>query len=292
MSSLVWERTYFDLEREQMEEKKRSKKNLYKILFIVFLIGLGISVGVIAHDIYVKHMAKDKISDLAGNDTETESGTESGTEVLVEPTETEEDILAQLGIVVPEKNLDWNALKETNPDIYAWIYIPNTNVDYPILQHSKDDAYYLDHDVNGNKNADGSIFSERKYNTTDFTDFNTVLYGHNMKAKTMFATLHSFKDATFFEANRYVYIYTPDKVLVYDIFAAYKFSNKHILAYYSTVSDGGKQRYLDEVFDIRDMSAHFREGVEVTVDSHILTLSTCIGGDSESRYLVQAVLIE
>ena len=94
------------------------------------------------------------------------------------------------------------------------------------------------------------------------------------------------------EANRYVYIYMPDKVLVYDIFAAYKFSDKHILANYSTVSEAGKQQYLDEVFGTRDMRAHFREGVAVTVENHILTLSTCIGGQPNNRYLVQGVLIE
>lgn len=280
MSSLVWERTYFDFERDKMKEKKNNK-TIYKILFIVCLIGLGVSLGVIGHGLYMQWQAEQQIADLAGNNTEVE----------VE-TETEEDILSQLGIVVPEKNLDWNQLKETNEDIYAWIYIPNTNVDYPILQNSEDDAYYLDHDINGNQNVEGSIFSEAKYNTTEFTDFNTLLYGHNMKAKTMFATLHSFEDASFFEENRYVYIYMPDKVLVYDIFGAYRFSDTHILAYYSTVSDDGKQRYLDEVFGIRDMNAHFREGVEVTVDSHLLTLSTCIGGAPNSRYLVQAVLIE
>ena len=266
--------------------KNKPNKNIYKTLFVVFLIGFLISVGFIAYDKYVESASEKKVELLSGNNTESMS------ETAVIETETEEDILSQLGIVVPEKNLDWELLKQTNEDIYAWIYIPNTNVDYPILQHSSDDAYYLKHDLDGNTSSAGSIYSERKYNNTEFTDFNTVLYGHNMKAKTMFATLHNFEDSTFFAENRYIFIYTPEKVLVYDIFAAYKFSNKHILAYYSTVSEGGKQNYLDVIFGIRDMSAHFREEVEVTVESHILTLSTCVGGDSNSRYLVQGVLIE
>ena len=269
--------------KEKKEVKKVNKKNIYKVLFIVFLIGLGIALGVMAHEAYMRWLAQEKMESLAGNDTETE---------FVEETETEVDLYTRLGITIPEKNLDWTILKETNSDIYAWIYIPNTNVDYPILQHENDDAFYLTHDIDGNKNKDGSIYSEKAYNTTDFTDFNTVLYGHNMRAKTMFATLHSFEDATFFEENRYVYIYMPDSVLVYEIFGAYKFSDKHLLANYSTISDAGKQMYLDEVFGIRDMSAHFREGVEVTVDNHILTLSTCIGGQPNNRYLVQGVLIE
>lgn len=283
MSSLVWERAYFGLEREIMGNRF-NKKNVYKVLIIIFLIIFGISVGIIVHDIYTRWMAEKQIEELAGNNTENE--------VVTDNTEENQDILAQLGIKVPEKNLDWNLIKEINPDIYAWIYIPNTNVDYPIVQSSKDDTYYLDHDINGKKNSEGSIFTEGKYNSTDFSDFNTLLYGHNMKTKTMFATLHSFEDASFFEENRYVYVYTQDKVLVYDIFAAYTFSDLHILANYSTVSSDGKQKYLDDVFGIRDMQAHYREGVEVTVDSHILTLSTCIGGQPNNRYLVQAVLIE
>jgi len=273
--------------RDSMEKKnfkQINKKNIYKVMLVVFLIGFVVSLGVIVYDFYTRWLAEKQIQQLSGNDTETEA--------VIEDTEVEEDVLARLGIDVPEKNLDWDLLKETNPDIYAWIYIPNTKVDYPILQSSKDDTYYLNHDINGNKNSEGSIFTEGKYNGTDFTDFNTLVYGHNMKAKTMFATLHSFEDASFFEENRYVFVYTPDKVLVYDIFAAYTFSDVHILANYSTVSDEGKQQYLEDVFGVRDMQAHYREGVEVTVNSHLLTLSTCIGGQPNNRYLVQAVLIE
>ena len=273
--------------RDSMEKKigkQINKKNIYKVLLIVFLIGFLVSLGIIVRDVYTRWLAEQQIQELSGNDTESEA--------VIENTEVEEDILTRLGIEVPEKNLDWNLLKETNSDIYAWIYIPNTKVDYPILQSAKDDTYYLDHDINGNKNAEGSIFTEREYNSKDFTDFNTLVYGHNMKAKTMFATLHSFEDASFFEENRYVFVYTPDKVLVYDIFAAYTFSDIHILANYSTVSEAGKQQYLEDVFGVRDMQAHYREGVEVTVNSHLLTLSTCIGGRPNNRYLVQAVLIE
>jgi len=284
---LSLERGHILILRDSMEKKnfkQINKKNIYKVMLVVFLIGFVVSLGVIVYDFYTRWLAEKQIQQLSGNDTETEA--------VIEDTEVEEDVLARLGIDVPEKNLDWDLLKETNPDIYAWIYIPNTKVDYPILQSSKDDTYYLNHDINGNKNSEGSIFTEGKYNGTDFTDFNTLVYGHNMKAKTMFATLHSFEDASFFEENRYVFVYTPDKVLVYDIFAAYTFSDVHILANYSTVSDEGKQQYLEDVFGVRDMQAHYREGVEVTVNSHLLTLSTCIGGQPNNRYLVQAVLIE
>lgn len=271
------------MEEKKVEKKKIDKKKIYKVLFVVFAIGFVISLGVLVSDMYARWQEQKRIDSLAGN---------TETEVVEETTETEQDLYTRLGIEIPEKNLDWQVLKETNADIYAWIYIPNTDIDYPVLQHETDDAYYLRRDLDGNKNTAGCIFSEHTYNSKEFDDFNTVLYGHNMRDKTMFQNLHNFEDAAFFEENRYVYIYLPDRVLVYDIFAAYEFSDRHVLANYSTISDAGKQKYLDEVFDVRDMKAHFREDVEVTVDNHILTLSTCITGKPDNRYLVQAILIE
>mgnify|MGYP003307136749 CR=1 FL=1 len=266
---------------EKKTEKKIDKKKIYKVLFVVFAIGFVISLGVIFFDMYDRWQEQKRLESLAGNDTETE---------YVE--ETEEDLYTKLGIEIPEKNLDWNLLNETNPDIYAWIYIPNTVIDYPVLQHPTDDAFYLRRDIDGNKSTAGCIFSEHTYNSRNFDDFNTVLYGHNMKAKTMFQNLHFYEDATFFEENRYVYIYTSERVFVYEIFAAYEFSDKHVLANYSTVSEAGKQRYLDEVFSIRDMKAQFRDDVDVTVENHLLTLSTCVDGKPNNRYLVQGILIE
>ena len=83
-----------------------------------------------------------------------------------------------------EVSIDFEALQQQNADIYAWIRIPETQIDYPILQHPSDDAYYLNHTVEGTEGLPGSIYTE-KVNSKDFTDFNTVIYGHNMKNGTM-----------------------------------------------------------------------------------------------------------
>ena len=189
------------------------------MLFIVFSIGFIVSVTLMVSNWWNEWQAQKKFESLMQN-TETES--EVASEIVSETeTETELDVLAQMGISVPEKNLDWNALWEQNEDIYAWIYIPNTNIDYPVLQHATDDTYYLEYNLDGSKGRPGCIYSEHKYNSKDFMDFNTALYGHNMRVGTMFATLHNFEDSTFFNENRYIYIYLPDgTVYVYDIFAA------------------------------------------------------------------------
>ena len=87
--------------------------------------------------------------------------------------------------------IDFASLQARNPDVYAWITVPGTQVDYPILQSASDNGYYLDHTIDGEEKPEGSIFTEN-YNSKDFEDPNTVIYGHNMKNGSMFRTLHDY----------------------------------------------------------------------------------------------------
>ena len=275
---------------DNKKENNGGKNRIYIVLLVVFVIGLVVCLGMMGHNAWMEHKAQQKFEDLLPSESGSEKIEDTETE-MAEETETEIDILEQLGITIPEKNLNWDDLYKTNEHIYAWIYIPNTNVDYPVLQHPTDDTYYLDYNLDGTKGYPGCIYSEHRYNSTDWTDFNTLLYGHNMKNGTMFRTLHNFEDRSFFEENRYIYIYTPEHVYVYDIFAAYANEAKHILVVYDNSTPAGRQQYLDDLFGIRSMSAHFRSDVEVTTDSNILTLVTCISGQPNQRYFVQGVLV-
>lgn len=270
-------------EKQTKNEKKNDNKKIFKIGRICFSIAFVIIVVLMARNWWVEKQAQKQFENLAGQ-------TETTQQPEIE-TETEgEDVSELMGVEIPEKNLDWDELKATNEHIYAWIYIPNTKVDYPVLQHPEDDSYYLDYNLDGTKGYPGCIYSEHVYNSTDFMDFNTLLYGHNMKNGTMFKTLHNFKDREFFEENRYIYIYTPETVYVYDIFAAYENQAIHILAYYDNESESDRTRYIKDLFSTRDMSVHFRDGVEVTKDSKILTLVTCTG-NNDTRYFVQGVML-
>lgn len=216
-----------------------------------------------------------------------EVSTEDSTEEIVE---SEEDIFKELGLENPGKVLDWEKLQNENNDIYAWIYIPDTNIDYPILQHETDDTYYLNYNLDGSKGYPGCIYTER-INKKDFSDKNTLIYGHNMKNGTMFADIHKFKERDFFESHRYAYVYTPEKLFIYDIFAVYKFSDAHILYSYDCVSEDGYQNYLNLIFKDYKQDGNFRDGVEVTKEDSIITLSTCISGQNDKRLLLQAVCI-
>jgi len=187
--------------------------------------------------------------------------------------------------------VDFAALQEeTNADIYAWISIPDTQIDYPILQHPTDDTYYLNYNLDGSKGYPGCIYTEKE-NARDFSDFNTVIYGHNMKNGTMFHDLHNYADESFLSDHPYVYIYTPDRVLRYRIFAAYNYDDRHLLYSFDYATEEGRNGYLSEIFNIRSMSAVRDDQVEVTSEDSLITLSTCIGSQAEKRYLVQAVLV-
>ncbi len=205
----------------------------------------------------------------------------------------EKDIrfLEEEEIPIPEKEIDFEDLKEnTNKDIYAWIYVPGTQVDYPVLRHPTDNSYYLNYNIDGTKGYPGCIYTE-DYNSMDFTDFNTVLYGHNMRNGTAFGSLHKFEDADFFEENPYVYVYTEERLLVYEIFRAYEFSNIHLLLGYDMNSEWGISKYLEDVQEVRGMVCNKRDELFPDADNHVITLSTCVSNNGNKRYLVQGVLL-
>ena len=195
----------------------------------------------------------------------------------------------------PDKGIDWDKLHATNPDIYAWINVPGTSVDYPVLQHPTDNGYYLMHNLDGSYGYPGVIYTE-DYNSKDFTDPNTVLYGHNMDNTTMFSTLHKFSDPDMVLNPHYIYIYTEDgRTLVYEIFAAYEYPSLHLLINFDVKNEYVFEQYLRNISNI-DITgtgvANIRHDIEPTVDDRIITLSTCTTDhDASERFLVVGVLL-
>lgn len=200
-------------------------------------------------------------------------------------------VFSLVGFDVPEKKIDFAALKEENQDIYAWITIPDTPVDYPILQDAEEADYYLMHNLDGSYGYPGCIYTQY-YNSKDWTDNHTVIYGHNMKDGSMFAVLHNYKDTEFFAQNPYVYIYAEDGVRVYQIFAAYETSDAHLLLTNSTDTKEGFAWYLGSVFGMKDgMGNNFDRTLGIDSSDKIISLETCIGNKPTKRYVVQAVLV-
>ena len=199
--------------------------------------------------------------------------------------------LIDMGVPIPEKEVDFEDLQENvNEDIYAWIYIPDSKIDYPIVQHPIDNFYYLNYNLDGSYGYPGCIYTER-YNRKDFADPLTVVYGHNMKNGTMFAGLHDYEDIEYFREHPYVYVYTPEKLFVYEVFASHEYGNEHLLYNHDYAVKSEFKKYVDSILELRSMNSNRAEEVEVTEDSHILVLSTCMANKPDNRYLVQGVLL-
>lgn len=188
----------------------------------------------------------------------------------------------------PDRKVDFEALRQINENIYAWISVPGTSIDYPVVHASLGDERYLEHDIEGNASKHGAIFTDG-YNSLGFSDPVTVVYGHNMKDGTMFAPLHSFEDAAFFQNNRLIHIYMEDYMLEYEILAAYKTGDEHILAEHDFVNKEVLKKYMEELYTQRDLAAQVWQW-GLSGEDRLIVLATCVQGEDEARYLVHGVL--
>lgn len=203
-----------------------------------------------------------------------------------------EPVVQQNEEVLPENPKNFDALQKKNPNIYAWITVPGTKVDYPVLQSSKlqPENFYINHDLKDRYLFAGSIYSQ-KYNSKDFTDPNTILYGHNMRDDSMFGSLHEFRKKKFFNKYRYIYIYTRGHVLTYKIYAAYRYDNRHILNSFDFSDPQVVTDYFNMTLNPKTTMKNIDSTTTLTNEDRIITLSTCITNDNY-RYLVQGVLID
>ena len=186
------------------------------------------------------------------------------------------------------REIDFDKLIAENPDVIGWLEVPGTDVDYPLV--ADEGNYYLTHDVYGGESVYGAIYLDES-NKGDLQQPHLIIYGHNMKDGSMFAGLHKFEDKAFFDENRLVKIYTPEGRLDFEIFAAHVRDDAYIPAVYGTEDKDGIARYLGGIAGTTDEKANLRmEGV--TDGDAILTLSTCVRGEDEQRYVVEARYME
>ena len=194
-------------------------------------------------------------------------------------------------LIIP---IDFQSLWTTNKDIVAWIKIPGTNVDYPVLQSSQEmeENYYLNTTPEGVPTYPGSIYIQ-KINTKDFTDPVTAFYGHNMANKTMFGSLHYFNKRDFFDANNIIYVYTPDSILEYKVFAVFKSDNEALMEEYEYFKKPENfQKFLDMVYGIEETDInHINKDIKVTTKDRLIILTTCIGNPNY-RWRVVGVLVD
>lgn len=187
--------------------------------------------------------------------------------------------------------IDFDGLHEINSDIIAWIKIPGTNIDYPVLQsQEEDDDYYLNRTMEGQMGLPGSIYAE-KYDSPDFSDQVSVIYGHTLHDGTMFSELKKYNEKEFFDENPYVYIYLPDGTRKkFQIFAAVAFDDRYLIMSYAFTYDQDFNRFISDLKACE--VGNVNNDVKVEFGSPVITLSTCIDEYPEQRWLVNAVLVE
>ena len=166
-------------------------------------------------------------------------------------------------------SMDFSALKEINPDIIGWIRAEGTNIDYPIAQ-TDNNEYYLSHLYNKDWNSSGTIFADYR-NADNFSDRNTVLYGHHMKNGTMFNALEEYKDQDFYDVNPTMTLFTPDGDYIIELICG-------------TVEDGnyqfvkfdfdGEESFIKYIEGFRSRST-FVSDVEIQPGDRIVSLCTC-----------------
>jgi len=190
--------------------------------------------------------------------------------------------------------INFTALQKKNPDIYAWLSIEGTDISYPLVQNA-DDSFYLDHDENRESNSEGAIFSESAYNGKTFEDAITVLYGHHMKSGKMFGNLQQmYSDPEQFEKCRDICVYTPEKELHYQVFAALPYDSRHIMYCYGNEAERGVLGFLYSLTSTRSIDAIIDRENPASSEDKLLVLSTCLKGDRSKRFIVvaKAVLSE
>lgn len=249
-----------------------------KIIFWICAVVLVLALGVAGYTFFNSQTTKDKdksLKERVAVDTDSSDSTDGdGDEGTA-----------------PQIPVDFDKLHQENPDIYAWITIPDTDIDYPILQSKEEDDYYLNHTVDGTEGLPGSIMTEYSYNPDPLTDPVTVIYGHNMKDGSYFSHLHDYQDETFREEHSAIEIYTEDSIYTYKVFAAVTYDDRHILDTYDCKTTKGYQSFLDSLSTVRYMPSWTEDPLTVTTSNRIIILSTC-NSNSDQRFIVGAVLTD
>ena len=185
---------------------------------------------------------------------------------------------------LPEIN--FKALREVNPDVIGWIYSPNTTINYPVVQ-GDDNAYYLKHLADGTENRNGCPFLDVQ-NRPDFTDDNSIIYGHHMQNGTMFAGISWYEDQSYYDEHPVMYLMTPEAAYRIELFSGY-ITTMDSSAYMQNF--GSVREHKDWLKEVSGRS-DFRANLEISAYDRVITLSTCAYRFENARYVLHGKLVK
>ena len=181
--------------------------------------------------------------------------------------------------------VDFAALWKKSDDVVAWLYSPDTPINYHVAQ-AEDNVYYLDHMINGKTNRGGTLFVDYR-NDPAMTDRKTLIYGHAMSIGTMFGTLERYKRQAYYEAHPVMYLLTPEMDYALDLVAGYM-TDVSDPVFNIPATDEEADAQLAHVLK----KSAFRTKAEIPEDARMVTLSTCAYDFENARFVVVGVLRE
>ncbi len=257
--------------------KKRTRRILILTLAAVF----AVSLGALACQ-RMRYGKNDRVIDdarrLAGVPTEDKMAPQRPRSAPAEagkPPEEEPD---------PWADIDLDALREVNEDVVGWLAIPGTEVSYPLIR-PRDNETYLSRSWDGTPTSAGSIFLDCRV-AWEPRGFNTIIYGHNMRNRTMFGSLRDYRGDSYWQEHPEICLIDSGGVHYYDIFAAWEPRVTDPPFAPEITTEKGRRTFIDTALGRSVIST----GVVPTVDSEILTLSTCTGVGYATRWVIQAAL--
>jgi len=179
-------------------------------------------------------------------------------------------------------SIDWDALFAQNPDLVGWIRMSPT-ANYPIVKGT-DNSFYLKHGFDKSYNINGCIFMHYQ-NSKDWTDKNTIVYGHNMISGAMFGNNDYYKDISYAKEHPYFFIYTPDGMYTYKIFDTITAKDATDPYEINIDSEESFGEYLEKMNQMKDYGLD----TQVSTKDRIVTLSTCTS-QGNKRFIIQGVL--
>jgi len=180
-----------------------------------------------------------------------------------------------------DEGLGFAELRRLNPEVFAWLTVNDTPIDYPITQADNNEKY-INTNAKGEYTLSGSIFLDYR-NSPDFDDFNSILYGHHMEKKKMFGALSDFADRAYFDAHPYGNLYFGGKDHGIDFFALVLTDAYDSMLFSPAVAgEDARQAYLDSILT----RATWTRDVPVTAEDQIIVLSTCTSDVTNGRYML------
>lgn len=181
--------------------------------------------------------------------------------------------------------VDFEALWAESPDVVAWLYCEDTPINYPIVQ-GDDNEFYVEHLPDGTWNGVGTLFLDF-INEPDFSDFHSIIYGHNMLNDSMFGVVTDYYRQEYYEAHPVMYLMTPEQYYKVELVGGVVTPVDSWLYDLDFTDPAKKVAFLDEI----NQKSTFIPAAQYGAEDRFLTLSTCTYDFENARYLLTGKLV-